>query len=126
VLVCHRNPAATTRYEIVVGGVSEIHRSSGIWIATAAGSTAAILSAGGRALAPRSRRLQYRVRELYREPGRSYRLAGRVLAEGRPLQVTSRMPEGWLFADGARLQRAFPFGARAVFRIGREPLNLLS
>ena len=103
VLVCHESPAATTRYEITTDAGREVHRSSGIWIATPAGSTAAIRSAGGRALPAGSRRLQYRVRELYREPGRSYRLTGAVLAEGQAIAVVSRMPEGRLYADGARL-----------------------
>jgi NAD+ kinase len=125
VLLTHLVPAATTRYELRVGGVREIQRSSGLWIATPAGSTAAIQSAGGQVLPVESRTLQYRVRELYHEPGRRYRLMGGVLAEGRSIEVVSRMPEGRLYADGARRVRRFPFGMRAVFGIGREPLRLV-
>jgi NAD+ kinase len=125
VLVCHESPAATTRYEIATSARREVQRSSGIWIATPSGSTAAIRSAGGRVLPASSRRLQYRVRELYREPGRSYRLTGAVLAEGQAIAVVSRMPEGRLYADGARLQQRFTFGSRAVFRLGDEPLRLV-
>jgi len=125
VLVCHESPAATTRYEVATGSRREVHRSSGLWIATPSGSTAAIRSSGGRVLPPRSRRLQYRVRELYREPGRSYRLTGSVLPEGRALTVVSRMPEGRLYADGARVWRRFTFGSRAVFRVAAEPLRLV-
>ena len=47
-------------------------------------------------------------------------------ARGRALEIVSRMPEGRLYADGARRVRRFPFGARAVFRIGPEPLRLVS
>jgi hypothetical protein len=65
------------------------------------------------------------VRELYREPGRSYRLLGGVIQGGRGLEIVSRMPEGRLYADGARRVRRFPFGARASFRIGPEPLRLV-
>src|SRR5262249_6739284 len=46
VLVAHYSPAATTRYLIEVGDHFEEHRSSGVWISTAAGSTAGIGSAG--------------------------------------------------------------------------------
>jgi NAD+ kinase len=124
VLVCHESPAATTRYEIGARGRREVHRSSGLWVATAAGSTAAVRSAGGRVLPLRSRRLQFRVRELYREPGRAYRLTRGILSSDT-LTVISRMPEGRLYADGARLTRRFPFGMRASFRIGDEPLRLV-
>jgi NAD+ kinase len=126
VLLTHLVPAATTRYELRVAGRHETHRSSGLWIATPAGSTAAIRSAGGRVLPVESRRLQYRVRELYREPGRDYRLVGGVLPEGGSIEVVSRMPEGRLYADGARRIRRFPFGSRALFRLGDEPLRLVS
>jgi len=126
VLVTHLVPAATTRYELVIGGRRETQRSSGLWLATPAGSTAAIRSAGGRVLPVEARTLQYRVRELYREPGRRYRLVGDVLAEGRSIEVVSRMPEGRLYADGARRVRRFPLGARAVFRLGPEPLRLIT
>lgn len=125
VLVCHESPAATTRYEIATGSRREVHRSSGIWIATAAGSTAAIRSVGGRTLTAGSRRLQYLVRELYREPGRRYRLSRGFLPEGRELTVVSRMPQGRLYADGARLARRFPFGSRAVFRLSEKSLRLV-
>jgi NAD+ kinase len=126
VLVAHAVPAATTRYEIVVAGRRETHRSSGVWVATAAGSTAGIRSAGGRVIPRFSQSsLQYRVRELYREPGRSYRLTGGVLTGGRALEIVSRMPKGRFYADGARRVRGFPFGACAAFRIGAEPLRIV-
>ena len=125
VLVAHACPAATTRYELGVGARSELHRSSGIWIATAAGSTAGIGSAGGRAMSRSSRALQYRVRELYREPGRRYRLTHGFVAPGRALEVVSRMPEGRLYLDGWRAEHAFPFGTRAVFRTAAEDLRIV-
>ncbi len=65
-LYTNANPAATTRYRLTVGGVNEVHRSSGIWVATAAGSTAAVLAAGGERRPITDRAFQYRVRELYR------------------------------------------------------------
>ena len=125
VLVAHACPAATTRYALHVGARSELHRSSGIWIATAAGSTAGIGSAGGRAMSRHSRALQYRVRELYREPGRRYWLTHGLVPPGRSLEVVSRMPEGRLYLDGWRAEHAFPFGTRAVFRTAAEDLRIV-
>lgn len=124
VLIAHDHPAATSRYRLTVGRRTEEHRSSGLWISTAAGSTAGIRSAGGRVMPFGSRRMQFRVRELYREPGRLYRLSeGFVAADGR-LVVESKMDAGWLFVDGARTAHRFLFGTRAEVRIADRPLRL--
>jgi NAD+ kinase len=129
VLIAHDCPAATTRYLINDGVIEEEHRSSGIWIATAAGSTAGIRSAGGRKMPRGSMRIQYLVRELYREVHggvlRDYQLTHGFFKPDQTLTVASKMPEGWLYVDGARTAYRFPFGARAVFQAAAEPLHLL-
>jgi NAD+ kinase len=124
VLIAHYCPAATTRYLLTVGEVEEEHRSSGIWVATAAGSTAGIGSAGGRRMPLHSRHLQYLVRELYREPGREYELARGLLPPESPLTIASKMPDGRLYIDGARTAYLFPFGARAQIAIAAQSLKL--
>jgi NAD+ kinase len=126
VLIAHDHPAATSRYRLTVGGHGEEHRSSGLWISTAAGSTAGIRSAGGRPMPLRSRRLQYRVRELYREPGRQYRLAAGFVAPGESLAVDSKMESGFVFIDGARTAYRFRFGAHLEVRISKRPLWLFA
>jgi NAD+ kinase len=125
VLVTHACPAATTRYTLRAGAWSEEQRSSGIWIATAAGSTAGLGSAGGSVMSLRSRSLQYRVRELYREPGRRYRLTHGRVAPGRSVEVTSRMRDGRLYVDGWRVEHPFPFGRRAVFYTAADDLRIV-
>ena len=114
VLVAHPIPAATTRYRLALGSRNEEHRSSGLWISTAAGSTAGIRSAGGRVMPIGSRRLQYLVRELLREPGRRYHLARGFVRPPSGLTVSSKMPEGRFWIDGARTVYPFPFGARLL------------
>jgi len=126
VLVAHEQPAATSRYRLRLGRRSEEQRSSGLWIATAAGSTAGIRSAGGEAAPLVSRRLQFRARELYRVHGRHAALDSGFVAPGEELVVESAMEAGWLFPDGARLATRFPFGARAVFRLAAQPLRLFA
>ena len=65
VLFAADTAATTVYYEIAHQGRRQIQKSSGIWIATAAGSTAGIISAGG-VIQPWSvRTLQFRVRELF-------------------------------------------------------------
>jgi NAD+ kinase len=58
-------PAATTRYKITFAKHTEEQRSSGIWVSTPCGSTAAIHAAGAQPLSLESRLFQYLVRELY-------------------------------------------------------------
>src|SRR5690606_325938 len=70
ILVAHQSPAAMSRYRLCGGDVEESQRSSGVWVCTAAGSTGAMRSAGGKRMPPGSVRLQYRPRELYRAPDR--------------------------------------------------------
>ncbi len=124
VLIAHDCPAATTRYLLELGEVSEEQRSSGIWIATAAGSTAGIKSAGGKVMPLGSRRLQYFVRELYREPHRSYALTRGFLEDNEELIVASKMQNAHVYVDGARTDYAFPFGTRAKIKLAENRLRL--
>ncbi len=124
VLIAHDCPASTTRYLIERGGVSEEQRSSGIWIATAAGSTAGIKSAGGKVMPLGSQRLQYFVRELYREPQRSYALTRGFLSPHEELVIASKMQNAHVYVDGARTAYAFPFGTRAKIKLAENRLRL--
>ncbi len=124
VLIAHDCPAATTRYLIERGAVSEEQRSSGIWIATAAGSTAGIKSAGGKVMPLGSQRLQYFVRELYREPQRSYALTRGFLSSTEELVLASKMQKAHVYVDGARTAYAFPFGTRAKIKLAETRLRL--
>jgi NAD+ kinase len=126
VLLAHEQPAATSRYRLRLGRRAEEHRSSGLWVATAAGSTAGIRSAGGEPMPLTARRLQFRARELYRTRGRGPTLASGFIEDGRELVVESAMDAGWLFLDGARMAIPFPFGARATFCVARQPLLLFA
>ena len=125
VLIAHNSPAATTRYIIEIGGRSEEQRSSGIWISTAAGSTAAIRSAGGRKMPLTSRRMQYLVRELYLEEGRSYNLARGLLSPEEEILIASKMPEAKLYIDGSRTCYSLAFGTRARIKIAEQSLKTL-
>ncbi|MDQ3009654.1 MAG: NAD(+)/NADH kinase, partial [Acidobacteriota bacterium] len=113
VLITHHCAASTTRYLVGTGNREEEQRSSGIWISTAAGSTAGIGSAGGKKMARGSRRIQYLIRELYREPNRSYQFTRGFAESGEAITIASKMAEGELYIDGARTMYPFPFGTRA-------------
>jgi NAD+ kinase len=125
VLFSHPIPAATTRYAIRRGSRAEEQRSSGVWIATAAGSTAAIHSAGGKVMPITSQRLQFLVREPYEKRGVRYRVVRGTVGPGDRLEIESHMRSGRLYIDGPRIFRPVEIGS--VLRIGRsgEPLHLL-
>lgn len=122
ILLSHCNPAATSRYLIRVDGEEEQHVSSGVWVSTAAGSTAAIQAAGGVRQPVRSLDLQYAVRELYRAPGSSLHLTGGIVSD--PLEFESRMYEGAVFLDGHRLRHRVGYGDRVVVRAHEHPLRI--
>ncbi len=124
VLLAHKVPAETTRYQMELDGVAQDHKSSGIWVATAAGSTAAIRSAGGEVLPIDSPRLQYRVRELMTWAVRGEPLTGGCF-DG-DLTVTSRMLTGALYIDGSHLKIGFGYGDRIGFGPAPRPLGWIA
>ena len=124
-LVAHANPAAMTSYTLEIGSVSEPQRSSGLWIATAAGSTAAIRAAGGRILPLRSRKLQYLVREPYNGGRCRYRLYKGIVGPETLLAVISRTRRGRLFIDGPHLRFSLGLGDVLTVTTAATPLRVL-
>jgi NAD+ kinase len=119
VLFAHRSPVASSRYALKVDDRSELQLSSGIWISTATGSTAAILSAGGSEMKADDPRLQFRVREPYsRGENRLMLLSGFC----ETLEIVSRSDKNALFLDGHQDPVTVPFGARVRIERANEPL----
>ncbi len=102
ILLTETNPAITSRYRLQHGRKIESHKSSGIWISTATGSTAAYSSAGGKKFRQfnktRKRQFGFRVRELYKEKGNS--IIGGLVSEEEKFQITWAMPGGAIYFDG--------------------------
>jgi NAD+ kinase len=125
ILVCHANPAGMSRYAITINGHSEEHRSSGIWISSAAGSTGAMLSAGGKILPLESRDIQYRPRELYHTRHEKYSLTGGVLASPASILVRSHMPHGKIFVDGSHVKFPFTYNSTALISASSRFVQLV-
>jgi NAD+ kinase len=125
VLVAHRNPAATARYLLRVQERVEEQKSSGIWLAGPAGSTAAIASAGGYVQSLDDSRLQLRVREAYGADSSLPTFTQAFVSTPRCVEVVSRMREGVIYVDGPHKRIAFPMGA--TLRLGADgaPLSLV-
>lgn len=119
ILISHQSPAAMSRYYLKIGDRQEEQKSSGIWIATAVGSSGAMYSAGGKILPEESSRIQYRPRELYYH---TYKFRGGVLKEGQGLSVTSLMRQGSVFVDGSHV--CLPFSLGVTAKISRSPFPL--
>jgi NAD+ kinase len=125
VLFCHVSPAATARYAIRLRGREEEHKSSGVWVATPAGSTAAIRSAGARPLPIGSQRLTFRVREPYLYGPRKLALLRGTVGAREKLVLTSQVRSGRLFIDGPRNVHVVEIGSRLTLSRSPEALMLL-
>ena len=122
ILVCHRNPAAMSRYTLQIGNKKEEQKSSGIWISTAAGSTGAMRSAGGQCFQPTESIIQYQPRELYPQKEYAYKFKGGVISGDVKIRVISMMREGRVFIDGSHLSFPLDFGIIASITKSRYPL----
>lgn len=117
-LICNLNPASSSRYSLYSTDKdqnSDEIVSSGLWISTAAGSTAAIRSAGGQTLALESSAFQYLIRESFQSHLRSHQARDAIVQPPNELIVCSKMRKGYIFIDGAHRKIPFPTGSTARF-----------
>lgn len=124
-LCAHSSPAATSRYLLSYGKIQEEHRSSGLWIGPAAGSTAALKSAGGRVLPLASERLQLVVREPYTPSGQRFRLLKLLIEPGESLVLRSKMDSAKMWLDGPSLELPVGLGDEVEFSMSDKPLRVL-
>ena len=71
-----------------------------------------------------ARRMQFYVRELYREPNREYSITNGFLEAGEILTIASKMSEAHLYIDGSRTSYKFLFGSRANMKVADCPLRI--
>lgn len=106
-------------------GKEEEHRSSGIWVGPAAGSTAALRSAGGKVLPITSKRLQFVVREAFIWNGVKPGLTRGLVNPDEELYIRSGNRKSRLYIDGPHLARTVEIGSEIRLRLSNEPLTLL-
>ena len=124
-LFCHQSPAATSKYIVEYDGIKEEHKSSGLWIGPAAGSTAAQRSAGGKVLPLSSKNLQLVVREPYAPTGKGNRLSRVIIKPGQLLRVRSKSRHMRMYLDGPDNMVRVSLGDVLEFTQSPEPLHLL-
>jgi len=124
ILFASRLQGDTARYYVRAGSSEEFQKSSGVWVATGAGSTAAIYSAGGKKASPFSKGIQYLVREPFRYSKTRYRLLRGFLNPGKKLTLISEMDQGMIFIDGAKLHYRVPQHAKITVQGAAKPLRI--
>jgi NAD+ kinase len=124
-LYCHAEPAATSNYIVQAGGRREEQRSSGFWVGPAAGSTAAMRSAGGRILPLTSKKLQMVVREPYLGHGRKLSLVRCVVGERAKIIAWSKMERVRIFLDGPYRMIRGRLGDEVSFEASEQPLTVI-
>ena len=117
-LYANCTPAETTSYRISLGDQRERHKSSGIWIATAAGSTAAINAAGGVRQKIDESLFQFYVREPYTPPDKpSYDIkSGMFDPEKNYILIENFSENAVLALDGQHGHVSLGFGDTISFR----------
>jgi NAD+ kinase len=126
ILVAHDDPATMSRYRLKIGRREEFQKSSGLWVATAAGSSSAVLAAGGARLPWGAKKFQYKPREIYRGRLSRSRLIGGTLSPDTRLGLTWLMRKGSLFVDGPHVRIPLRFADRVEIRLSsKNPLRVL-
>ncbi len=124
-LLAHVNPAAVSRYQLQIGNKEEEQKSSGVWIATATGSTAAIRSAGGKVLPVESKQIQYWVREPYHGRKNRYWLTRGIMTSKTAIRFISRMQKAACYLDGPRVSYPIRYGDRVEVKSASQPLQVI-
>ena len=127
-LYTNQNPAETTRYLFEFDGNKEEHKSSGVWISTAAGSTAAISAAGGEVYPIEYKQFQYVIREPYCPPGGCYLKTKSEFDPGKNnIMIENRCHNALLALDGHHGMISLGIGDHITFerasplKIARKP-----
>jgi NAD+ kinase len=124
-LYCHHEPAATSNYILHIGRQHEEQKSSGVWVGPAAGSTAAMRSAGGVVLPLGSKKLQFVVREPYVAEGKTYRLTHKTFGPSSEVRIVSKMDQARIYLDGPYRALDVRLGDEVRFLASNEPLTVL-
>jgi NAD+ kinase len=127
VLLTNKCPAETSRYIIKWGAKEEDQKSSGVWVSTAAGSSAAISVAGGKSMSSHLEKIQFAVREPYPYPKqKEYKLLSAMINKGKSVSFINKMIAGCLYIDGGYATHNLHFGDEIEFETSDCPINIIT
>ncbi|MCP5464357.1 MAG: NAD(+)/NADH kinase [Deltaproteobacteria bacterium] len=119
------SPAATSRYMIKFNRKAEEHKSSGIWVSTAVGSTAAIKAAGGLKQTMGDDRLQFLTREPYQGIFNPYQLIQGFVNPKQKLTLVSKMLDSKLYLDGPTVCYSLEYGDKLEVSLSKNRLKMV-
>lgn len=114
----HVNWRSTSRYLVTVGGKHEEHKSSGMFIGPASGTTGWLHSAGAPVLPVSARQFVYKTILPWQPPGVRYELSAGVLNAGQEIVIQSKMPACDIGIDGDRIVYPLSRGDKLVVKAG--------
>ncbi|CAM9450268.1 unnamed protein product [Discosporangium mesarthrocarpum] len=137
VLIAHPSPAAVSRFRLGFSRSGEKLRgkpsrfnvwSSGIWISTATGSTAAMKAAGGGGMHPFSGDMQYMVREHLVEKDMEHLRAYSqgIVPQGSKIHIRWGSQHGFVYIDGEHSRHPLSLGDELEISGDAPPLYLYS
>lgn len=131
ILVSHPCPASVSRFSFRkrnnTGENSRLIncRSSGLRVSTAAGSTAAMLSAGGFTMPLSSRELQYMIREPISPMDADKAMLHDVLKQEQHMHVVWYNQEGAVYVDGSHVVHSIQHGDSLEISSGAPTLKVV-
>lgn len=126
ILFTNSSPGATSRYLLMFDDKSEDHKSSGIWISTPSGSTAAIHAAGGEKMSAGDARFQFCIREPYQGISHPYKLTHGFVAQGKELKIISKMIKSRLYLDGPTSPFTIEYGTELSIFLSDQKLKVIA
>lgn len=124
ILYAHVSPAGMSRYVLKIGRKKEEQKSSGIWVATPAGSTAAIRAAGGKVLPLTSKKYEFLVREPYVQKNKKFKMTHGILKSNQAVTIINKTKSASLFMDGMKITSSLNFGDKITIKISSLPLHI--
>ena len=129
-LFANRNPASTTRYEIEQGEIKESHKSSGVWVSSPTGSTAAIGTISEIRQKLSEKEFQFKTRELYPK-AELFKLSGGLFnPDKESFSITNHNNKAILAIDGQHGTVHLTIGDKMTFKRAKpllvyKPLSAL-
>ncbi|XP_026414009.1 NADH kinase-like isoform X2 [Papaver somniferum] len=130
ILISHPCPASVSRFSFKIMACGEPiypmvnSRSSGLRVSSAAGSTAAMLSAGGFQMSVSSQDLQYMVREPILSRASNASLMHGFIKSGQSMHVTWYNEDGIIYIDGSHVKRSVRHGDAIEISCKAPPLKV--
>ena len=121
-----RKAYQASKYIIKVDKHKERHKSSGIIVATPAGSYAWASASHGKKMHLDSKNFQYVVREPYMgKIFRDYKLRRGILKKGRKITVISEMLDGIVVADSVSKEYSLKHGQKVEVKMSEKPVEVV-